>query len=109
MGDEKPEFRKHDENPHRSDDINLHLPWLGGFRYEGSGRTLIALIVGVGLLTLGAGSSLYTWWHDDKAEKQHMALREAIDQQARAVRVQICVLTLNEEEKRAYRLERRYC
>lgn len=98
----KPPFREEDLQPKRTDDINLSIPWLGGFNYEGSGRTLIALLIGAALLAISCASLVYMWWHDGKADSQHSQI-------VRALEVQTCVLTLNEAERREFRSDGKYC
>lgn len=90
----KPPFREDDEMPKRVDDIRIVFPFNMG-SVEASGRTVVGIILVIAALG-------YLFWHDFKTERAHEA-------STRTLQTVICVLTLNEAERREYRLSGKYC
>lgn len=88
----KPSYREYDENPRRGDDIKLKA---FGVEVEASGRMVILII-------LASVASAIAVWGIVRNESAHDGIWRAFE-------VQTCVLTLNEEERREYRTEGKYC
>lgn len=86
---------KRSETSHikRQDDIWIRIP--GGFEFAASGKYVILFLIVIILAAYGI-------WHDYKTETIHVEL-------LRAQETMICVLTLNELERREYRTDGRYC
>lgn len=99
----KPSYRDYDEHPKRGDDIKLSA---FGFSVEASGRVVVTVI-----LVLGIVAGLVTWGilHDQDTSRDHAVLNEAQRLTIETLEVQTCVLTLNEDERKAFRQEGRYC
>jgi hypothetical protein len=88
----KPPFREYDDMPRRGDDIKINAL---GVTVEASGRIVFLTIV----CFLAFGLAV---WGVFRNEAAHAVI-------SRTLEVTICVLTLNEEERREYRTEGKYC
>lgn len=102
----KPPFRENDETPKREDDVHISLPW---FKFDGSGKLLVSILTTTGLLLVGCGSLGFSWWHDRRVDSEHDAIVHAQQEATNELRTAICVLTLNEFERKEYRTEGKYC
>lgn len=106
MSEKRPQWRDYDDTPKRGDDTHIEVPW---FKYEGSGRLLVALLMSLAMLVGSGGGVLYGWYHDRNMEMQHQSLVMAIDTLISVVSVQTCVLTLSNDERREFREQGKYC
>jgi hypothetical protein len=88
----KPQFRDYDEKPKRDDDMRLKA---FGIELEASGRIVILTILALAALFLAG-------WAAYQNERSHYQLWRALE-------VQTCVLTLNEQERKEFRTEGKYC
>lgn len=88
----KPPFREYDDMPKRGDDIRISA---FGVTVEASGRIVFLTLV----CFLTAGLAV---WGVFRNEAAHTSI-------SRTLEVTICVLTLNEQERREYRTEGKYC
>lgn len=88
----KPDFRQYDEHPKRHEDIKVKA---FGVEVEASGRTVVMLILLVMLVLLG-------FLH-------HTVTVAALTSMGELQKEMTCVLTLNEDERREYRTEGKYC
>ncbi len=96
---EKPEWRDEDESPKRHDDIHVKA---FGVDVEASGRTVILVLLTAALIGFG-------FFHDWKSDGQHSRMAEVQTLNAALNATQICVVSLNEQEKREFRIEGKYC
>ena len=105
-----PEWRQHDEHPKRGDDIKLTA---FGASVEASGRTVVVVIVALAIVAMGA----FGFWlaaeglakHEDRTLNDHQAVVKSITTNTRTLETTICVLTLDERERKEYRISGRYC
>lgn len=88
----KPAFRDYDESPKRVDDIRIKG---FGIELEANGRIVILFLISMAALGVAI-------WGVISNEKAHAAM-------LRAFELQTCILTLNEQERREYRENGRYC
>lgn len=88
----KPPFREHDQMPRRGDDIKLKA---FGVEIEANGKMVILTVIALS----GLGVAI---WGVLRNEAAHAAMWRAVERQT-------CVLTLNEQERREYRTEGKYC
>lgn len=91
---QKPPFREADEIPKRGDDIKITFPFNLG-SVEASGRTVVGIILVISAIG-------FLFWHDYQTEQAH-------ERTNRTMQTVICVLTLNEQERREYRISGQYC
>lgn len=95
----KPSFRDYDDTPKRQDDIRLKA---FGVEVEASGKIVVLTLIALAACAGVAAHAVTT-------TKEHDAMLKAIEQQTRAIEVQTCVLTLNEGERREFRIDGKYC
>lgn len=115
---EKPDFRDDDEQPRRRSDMRLTLPILG--TVEASGPTVVQVLLII-VLCLVVGLHHYTQdRQQDQIASRQLAnaqrfttvqeqLSENQDKLSRIVATFTCVLTLNESQRKEFRIEGRYC
>jgi hypothetical protein len=73
-----------------------------GFEFEASGKTVTTFLFAAALFAFG-------FFHDWKSEHEHDRMSEAQALTASLIATSICVNTLNEAEKRDFRVEGKYC
>lgn len=88
----KPPFRDYDDHPRRNDDIKIKA---FGIELEANGKMVILMIIAIAALTVAV-------WGIFRNEEAHAAMWRAVERQT-------CVLTLNEQERKEYRTEGKYC
>lgn len=86
--------RPEETDPERSDDIYWVFPFNLG-SVTASGRVVILMMICVAALALGVIHTYFT-------SKEHSEMVNNIQEM-------ICVITLNEEERKEYRIEGKYC
>jgi hypothetical protein len=86
----RPDSRDNDPVPYRSSDMKVSLP--GGFGFEANGSTVTTMILIVALILTVVS---------------HHYLQERHNE--RALAVFSCIFTLNEEQRREFRNDGKYC
>lgn len=114
----KPDFREDDPIPSRRSDIKLKIPVIGEMEASGPIVVIVLLVILLGLViaahhyTQDRQQDQIAARQDESIQRFTNAQEQVSDNQeklSRIVATFTCVLTLNEVQRREFRIEGRYC
>jgi hypothetical protein len=95
----KPPFRDYDDTSKRGDDLRYSGP-LGTL--EVSGKNVVIIMLMAGMVGLG-------FYHHNKLTEGHEQFAQSQQRFLEAMILHTCVISLNEEERKEFRREQKYC